>query len=69
MCSFYYGNNFMMIMTFSVKLVKNKVVDNLLLYLVLNVHNHWPYDLRIIAVRTLLSEMLTLGTYLNDRIV
>ena len=48
----------MMIMIFSVKLVNNKVVDNLLIYLVLNCHSHRPYSLRIMAVRNLLSEML-----------
>ena len=54
------------IMTFSVKLVNNKVVDNLLIYLVLNLHSHRPYGLRIIAVRSLLSEMLALWIDLND---
>ena len=37
--------------------VNNKVVDNLLIYLVLNFHSHRPNGLRIIAVRNLLSEM------------
>ena len=60
MCSFYCGNNFMMIMTFSVKLINNKVIDSLLIYLVLNVHSHRPYGLGIMAVRSLLSEMLAL---------
>ena len=60
MGSFCCGNNFMTIMTFSVKLVNNKVVDNLLIYLVLNCHSHRPYGLRIIAIRTLLSEILVL---------
>ena len=60
MCSFYCGNNFMMIMTFSMKLEKNKVVDNLLIYLVLIFYSHRPYGLRIIAVRSLLSEILVL---------
>ena len=49
-----------MIMVFSVKLVNNKVIDNLLIYLVLSFHSHRPYGLRIIAVRSLLSEMLAL---------
>ena len=56
----------MMIMVFSVKLINNKVVDNLLIYLVLNFYSHRPYGLRIIAVRSLLSEMLALRTDLND---
>ena len=54
-----------MIMVFSVKLV-NKVVDNLLIYLVLNFHSHSPYGLRIMAVRILLSEMLALLIDLKD---
>ena len=56
----------MMIMVFYVKLVNNKVIDNLLIYLVLNFHSHIPYGLRIMAVRSLLSEMLALWTDLND---
>ena len=56
----------MMIMTFSMKLVNNKVVDNLLIYLVLDFHSHRPYGLRIIAVRSLLSEMLALWIDLKD---
>ena len=59
----------MMIMTSSVKLVNKKVVDNLLIYLVLNFHSHRPYVLRIIAVRSLLSEILVLWIDLKDRIV
>ena len=60
MYSFGGVDNFMMIMVFSVKIVNNKVVDNLLIYLVLNVHSHRPYGLKIMAVRSLLSEMLAL---------
>ena len=55
-----------MIMIFSIKIVNNKVVDNLLIYLVLNFHSHRPYGLRIMAVRNLLLEMLALWTDLND---
>ena len=55
-----------MIMLFYVKLVNNKVVDNLLIYLVLNFHSHRPCGLRIIAVRSLLSEMLALWIDLKD---
>ena len=47
----------MMIVTFPVKLVNNKVVDNLLILLVLKFHGHGINGLRIIAVRILLSEM------------
>ena len=50
----------MMIMVFSVKMVNNKVVDNLLIYLVLNVQSHRLYGLIIIAVRILLSGMLAI---------
>ena len=50
----------MMIIIFSVKMVNNKFVDNLLIYLVLNFHSHRPYGLRIIAVRSRLSEILAL---------
>ena len=50
----------MMIMILYVKLVNNKVVDNLLIYLVLNFHSHRPYGLRIIVVRSPLSEILDL---------
>ena len=50
-------------------MVNNKVVDNLLIYLVLNVYSHRPYGLRIIAVRILLSEILVLWINLKDGIV
>ena len=50
----------MMIMVFSIRLVNNKVVDNLLIYLVLNFHSHRTNGLRIMDVRSLLSEMLAL---------
>ena len=60
MYSFGWVDNFILIMVFSVKLVNNKVVYNLLVYLVLNFQSHRPYSLGIIAVRTLLSEILAL---------
>ena len=66
MCSFYCCDDFMMIMIFSVKLVNNKVTDNLLIYLVLNFHSHRPYGFRIIAVRSQLPEMLALWIDLKD---
>ena len=50
----------MMIMIFYVNMVNNKVVDNLLIYLVLNFQSHRPYGLRIMVVRILLSEILAL---------
>ena len=55
-----------MIIEFSVKLVNNKVVYNLLIYLVLNFHSHRPYGVRIMAIRSLLSEMLALWINLKD---
>ena len=63
MYSFCCGDDFMMIMIFSVKMVNNKVVDNLLIYLVLNFHS--PYGLTIMVVGSLLSEMLALWTDLK----
>ena len=60
MYSFDCMDDFIWIMIFAVKLVNNKVIDNLLIYLVLNFHSHRPYDLRIMVVRSLLSEMLAL---------
>ena len=56
----------MMIMTFYMKLVNKKVVDNLLIHLVLSFQNHRTHGLRIIDVRSLLSEMLALWIDLND---
>ena len=56
----------MMIVTFPIKLVNNKVVDNLLIYLVLKFHSNRPYGLRIMAVKTLLSETLARWIDLND---
>ena len=69
MYSFGWVDNFMMIMVFCVKLVNNKVVDNLLIYLVLNFYSHSSYGLGIMAVRSLVSEMLALWIDLNDWIV
>ena len=66
MHSFGCVDNFMLIMVFYVKLVNNKVVDNLLIYLVLNFHSHKPYGLRSMAVRSLQSEMLSLWIDLKD---
>ena len=66
MYSFCCGDNFMIIMAFSIKLVNKKVVDNLLIYPVFNFHSHRSYFLRIMAVRNLLSEMLVLWTDLKD---
>ena len=66
MCSFCCGDDFMMIMIFSVKMVNTKVVYNLHIYIVLKFDSHRPYGLRIIAVRSLLSEILALWTDLKD---
>ena len=65
MSSFCCVDKFMMIATFPVKLVNNKVVDNLLILLVLNFHSHRPNSLRVIAVRSLLSDLLVLWTDLK----
>ena len=50
----------MMIVTFPVKLVNNKVVDNLLILLVSNFHGHRLNGLRVIAIRSWSPEMLIL---------
>ena len=54
--SFYCIGKFMMMITFPVKLVINKVVDNLLILLVSNFHGNRLNGLGVIAVRSLLSE-------------
>ena len=61
-CMYSFGcvDDFMLIMVFSVKLVNNKVVDHLLIYLVLNFCSHSPYGLRIMAVIIMLLEMLVI---------
>ena len=69
MCSFCCGDDFMMIMTFSIKIVNKKVVDNLLIYHVLNFHSYRSYGLRILAVRNMLYEMLALWIDLKDLII
>ena len=66
MYSFCCGDDFMMIMILSIKLVNNKVVDNLPIYLVLNFHSHMPYGLRIMAIRIMLSKILALWIDLDD---
>ena len=66
MHSFGCDDKFRMIMIFSIKLVNKKVLDNLLIDLVLNFHSHRSYGLKIMAVRSLLSEMLAFWTDLKD---
>ena len=56
----------MMIVSFLVKLVNNKVVDNLLILLVLKFHVHGNNGLRFIAIRSLLSNLLVLWIDLED---
>ena len=51
-------DKFMMIIIFPVKLVINKVVYNLLILLVSNFHDNRLNSLGVIAVRSLLSDML-----------
>ena len=66
MSSFYCVDKFMMIVTFPMKLANNKVVDNLLILLFLKFHGHKPNGLRVIAVRSLLSDLLVLWTDLEE---
>ena len=56
----------MMRITFPVKLVINKVVDNLLIFLVSNFHCNRLNGLGVIAVRNLLSDLLVFWTDLDD---
>ena len=60
MYSFCDHDVFTMKMMFIGKLVNNKVVDNLLIYLVLKFHSHRPNGLRVIARKSLLSDLLIL---------
>ena len=48
------------------KLVNKKVVDNFLMYLVLKFHGHRPNGLRVIAIRSLLSDLLILWIDIED---
>jgi len=66
MSSFCCVDKFMMIVTFPVKLVNNKLVDNLLILLILKFHGHRINGLRFIASRSLLSDLLSLWTDLKD---
>ena len=66
MSSFCCVNKFMVIDTFPVKHVNDKVVDNLLILLVLKFHGHRTNGLRGIAVRSLLLDLLVLWIYLKD---
>ena len=66
MSSFCCVDKFIMIMIFSMKLVNNKVVDNLLIFLVLKFHSHRTNGLRVIGVRSLLSDLLVRWTDLED---
>ena len=59
----------MMIITFPVKLIINKVIDNLLILLVLNFHGNRLNGLGVIAVRNLLSDLLVFWIYIDDWIV
>jgi hypothetical protein len=66
MCSFCCHDVFMMKRKFSMNLVSDKVVDNLLICLVLKFHGCRPDGLRVIAFRSLLSDLLLLWTDLKD---
>jgi hypothetical protein len=65
MCSFCCQDVFVMKIKFSVNLVNNKVVENLLIYLVLKFYGCRPDGLRVIAFRNLLSDLLVLWTDLK----
>ena len=66
MSSFYCVDKFMSMVTFPVKLVNKKAVDNLPILFVLKFHGYRPNGLRVIAVRSLLSDLLVLWTDLKD---
>ena len=53
-------------MMFAGDLVNNKVVDNLLIYLFLKFYDYRPNGVRVIASRSLLSDLLVLWTDLKD---
>ena len=55
-----------MIIIFPMKLVINKVVDNLLILLVSNFHGNRLNGLGVIAVRNLLSDWLIFWIDLDD---
>ena len=50
---------------FAVNIVNNKVVDNLLIFLVSNFHGNRLNGLRVIAVRSWSPEMLILWKFLD----
>ena len=52
-------------MEFAIKMVSNKVVDNLLILLVSNFHSNRLNGLRLIAVRSWSLEMLILRKFLD----
>ena len=52
-------------MMFAVNLVNNKVVDNLLIFLVSNLHGSRLNGLRVIAIRSWSPEMFILWKFLN----
>ena len=66
MYSFDCVDDFLWIMVPTVKLVNNKVVGNLLILLFIKVHGHSPNGLRVIAVRSLLSDLFVLWTDVKD---
>ena len=56
----------MMIITFRVKLVIKKVIDNLLILLVSNIYSNRLNGLGVIAFRNLLSDLLVFWIDLDD---
>ena len=57
---------FIMKMKFAMNLVNNKVIDNLIICLVLKFHGYRPDGLRVIAIKSLLSNLLILCIDLED---
>ena len=66
MSGFYCVEKFMMIVPFSMNLVNNEVVYNLLILIVLKFHGHKSNGLRVTAIRSLLSDLLVLWIDLKD---
>ena len=66
MYSFYCHGVLIMKMKFAVNLVNHKAIDKSFILLVLKFYSHRPNGLRVIAVRSLLSDLLILWTDLED---
>ena len=69
MCIFYYDDNFVNQMMFSVNMVNTKVVYNLLILLVLKFHDLSPVGLGVIDFRSCCQGLHVVWKDLNDCIV